>query len=164
MKQSQHKFLLKSKHEITFTLELLSDIHNQNCAYNASSEVHDSHTQTRVVIINRLCSSCELALLGIVSQMDLSWFVFECVAWCCGQSAVFSFRSLWGGLHHQREMIESLSSLHFHSFLLEWINLCPPVPGLCVYVCASYASARAGLAPLQNVRRFHIILPLEFIC
>ncbi len=69
--------------------------------------------------------------------MGFSWYMVERAVWCCGQSAVFSFQSLWGELHHQREMIESLSPLHFHSFLLEWINLCPQlwVVCVCVNVC-----------------------------
>lgn len=63
--------------------------------------------------------------------MGFSWYTAEHAVWCCGLSAVLSFQSLWGEVHHQREMIESLSLfffflLYFHSFLLvEWINLYP---------------------------------------
>lgn len=73
--------------------------------------------------------------------MGFSWYMVERAVWCCGQSAVFSFQRLWGEPHHQREMIESLSPLHFHSFLLEWINLCPQRRILCVRMCALYADA-----------------------
>lgn len=45
-------------------------------------------------------------------------YTLECAVCCCGQSAVLSFRCLWGKLCHQREMIESLPLLHFHSFSL----------------------------------------------
>lgn len=89
----------------------------------------------------------------------------ERAVWCCGQSAVFSFQSLWGELHHQREMIESPSPLHFHSFLLEWINLCPQRWNVCVRMCPLYADSHVGmLLHLQYISSEFAVDPSNVTC
>lgn len=81
-------------------------------------------TQICLVIVNPLC---------LYSEAPSCKKQFLLGVWRCRQSAVLSFRSLRGELHHLRKMIESLSLLHFHSFLLEWINLYPTAQA---YVCS----------------------------
>lgn len=83
----------------------------------------------------------------------------EHAVWCCGQSAVLSFQSLWGELHHQREMIESLSTLHFHSFLLEWINLCPLAQD-CVCLCMHMPVLACSYTSMNNI---HLNSLLNFV-